>query len=331
MKLKDKAANIDLLADLTNSPKPTQWEIDSFASGSTQQPRSGVEAITASISMRQRNQDLEQQLKEYEDMPFVEMLDPKSIRPSRFQNRDARSFATKEFEKLKAEISAIGKNVQPIKVRVVGHEGGSPAYEIVYGRRRSRACEEIGIKVAAIVVHNMDDQTAFVEADKENQQQQNLSPWEQGVKYRAAVDSGLFPSQRRLAAVLGFAQGTVSKAIAIANLPDVVINAFESPLEIQFRWGSALEEAILKCPEKLACVAKEVAKLQPRLPASQVFQRLIGRGSEANAQIDLKVADRSVGCWVKDRRGNLTFKIKAGVLGHKKEEKLLAYIKTLMT
>lgn len=341
-KLRDKAASIDLsgIDDPASTekapaaavaPLPGNLLDSGVVRPTTAQPRSGVEAITGSIALRQRAQALEEQLRKYEDVPFVELLDPARIRPSKFKNRDPRAFLTQEFEDLKMEIAAVERNVQPIKVRVVGHDEAGPIYELVYGRRRHRACADLNLKVAAIVVHNMSDQDAFIEADKENQQQKNLSPWEQGVKYKDALDSGLFPSLRRLASVLGVDPGNMSRAMAIAGLPEVVIGAFQSPLEIQFRWGAALVEAVEKDPAQITSVAKEIQQTSPRPPADKVFEKLVGaKHAVADQPIEFKVGGKTYGSWVKDKKGNVTFKLRAGGLDKKKEEKLLSFIKSLM-
>mgnify|MGYP000087107644 CR=1 FL=1 len=134
---------------------------------------------------------------------------------SRWRNRDLRSFDTPEFRALKEEIQRSGGNVQPIKVRRLSeHE----TYEIVYGRRRTRACLELGLMVAA-VVEDLSEQQAYMEMYRENVARENLTPWEQGVMYDDALTQGLFPSLRRLADALGISSGNVAVARKLAHLP----------------------------------------------------------------------------------------------------------------
>ena len=62
-------------------------------------------------------------LKQWEGAKATRQIDPTDIRPSRFANRHVSSFATAEFETLKAELKEAGGNVQPVKVRQVSGEG----------------------------------------------------------------------------------------------------------------------------------------------------------------------------------------------------------------
>ena len=200
------------------------------------------------------------------------LLDPKTIRVSRWVNRHATSFEDANFEELKAEIQSAGGNVQPIKVRPASDPVGAERYEIVFGHRRHRACLELGLKVAA-VVEEVDDQVLWSQMERENRSRTPLSAWEQGMMYQRALDAGLFPSLRQLAAAIGRDQGDVSKAITVANLPDDVVAAFNSPHEIRFADAKPLKDAVAQAPAAVAATAKELAKAGER-PAAKVLQAL---------------------------------------------------------
>lgn len=171
------------------------------------------------------------------DQARAQLLDPSSIRPSRWANRHESTFQSVEFVKLKEEIAAAGGNVQPIKVRQDVTRGG---YEVVFGHRRLRACQELGLPVLAIVV-SIDDRSLWEEMERENRSRANLSPYGQGRHYKAALDQGLYPSIRRLAEVINVDVSQASKVIRIADLPDVVINAFSSPRDIHLIGLRSLE------------------------------------------------------------------------------------------
>lgn len=325
-KLTDKAKSIsfdDEDETLAAAPAPVD------------RPRTAMGAISASIAMGRgveaENRDLRAKLERFEDATIVEFLDPKRIKPSRFANRHELSFAGAEFEGLKAEIQAAGRNVQPIKVRRVGQGGdGQDEYEIAFGHRRHRACLELGLPVAAIV-EVLTDAQLFTEMERENRERQDLSPWEQGVMYKRAIDDGLFPSLRRLATSIGAQVGNVSTAIQLASLPPEVIEAFPSPLSLQFRWGAALKAAIDKSPDDVLVQARELAAMTPKLPAKEVLARLTGVGAsttrEAPAQITCK--GKVVGVWDKDPKGNVSVQIKAGSLSAAKEKRLREFLEKL--
>ncbi|WP_051242308.1 ParB/RepB/Spo0J family partition protein [Azohydromonas australica] len=200
------------------------------------------------------------------------LLDPRTVRASRWVNRHETSFEDADFEELKTEIQGAGGNVQPIKVRPLKEPAGEARYEIVFGHRRHRACLELGVEVAA-VVEEVGDQQLWAQMERENRARANLSAWEQGMMYVRALESGLFPSMLALARAIGRSQGDVSNAIAIARLPTEVVAAFGSPREIRFSDAKALKDAVAQAPEAVMEAAKELAG-GDLMPASQVLKRL---------------------------------------------------------
>lgn len=334
MTLKAKAARIDL-SDLVTGKG--SGRSDTETPGTESQPpsapraRSGVEAISQSISVRHRVLDLEEKLHTYEEAGVVVLLDPRRIRHSRWKNRHEDSYATPEFAQLRKEIESAGRNVQPIKVRRLGeaHEFRDE-YELVYGRRRHRACLELGLPVAAIV-QGVSDIDLFLEADRENRQRADLTPWEQGVMYADALAQGLFPSQRRMAEMLGVDQSIVSKAIRLAQLPREVVEAFRSPLEIQFRWGSDIAEALATDRTRVLAVAERLKAEVPRRPARDVYAALAGIEpvSARESALEFTSAGKVVAEWEKGRSGAATIKVHAGALSADKERKLVEFLTRL--
>jgi ParB family chromosome partitioning protein len=220
--------------------------------------------------------ELRQRLGAFDGANVVKRLDPTQVSASKWANRDRSHFASEAFARLKAEIESAGGNIQPIKVRSVsGATPDGPHFEIVYGHRRHQACLELGIPVLALVEDEMKDAQLFIEMDRENREREDLSPWEQGVMYTRALDEGLFPSAKQLAAALGVDMGTVSKARTLSALPQEVVAAFTSPLDLQFRWGKLLTEALQKDPEGVLERARSVAAHMPRPSSTEALKMLI--------------------------------------------------------
>ncbi len=227
--------------------------------------------------LAETRQALNSELEVWRESLPTKKIDPKQIRASKWANRHQDSFDTAEFVSLKEEIASQGGNVQPIKVRPI--LGSEPVeYEIVFGHRRHRACLELGVAVLA-VVESITDQTLFVEMDRENRQRANLRPYEQGLMYARALDESLFPSLRKMSEFLGVQVGNASTAVALARLPAPVLSAFESPLDIQYRWVPALTEALKSNPDVVIARAKDIVVERGggRSVSSQdAFSRLCG-------------------------------------------------------
>jgi len=260
--------------------------------------RSSVTAPGALFGLRedmnrseQRVAELEAELGRYAGALPARRLDPTRVRPSHWANRHATALAGPAFEALKADIAAAGGNVQPIKVRPVAAEEGE-TYEIVYGHRRHRACAELGLEVLAVIAP-MDDQTLFAEMDRENRAREDLTPYELALHYKQALDEKLWPSQSQLAAALGVTQGFVSQVLAIAELPQEVLTAFASPLEIQVRWGVALAKRLKSDPERMRAAGVRLRELGETRSAREVFEALMEEGPRLRTS-ELKVGGKRV-------------------------------------
>lgn len=88
------------------------------------------------------------------------------------------------FDALKASILEGGQQV-PILVRRSGSADGR--FEAIYGRRRLKACRELGVKVRANV-QDLDDATALLAKGLENAARRNLSFYEKA-RFAEAIQS----------------------------------------------------------------------------------------------------------------------------------------------
>lgn len=250
-------------------------------------PKTGPGLTTMEIldnaTLRQKVGELEQEVQRLAGERGALQLDARQIAPSHWANRHADSFKGPEFEAFKAEILDAGGNVQPILVRpleaVAGE--GTAKYEVVFGHRRHRACLELGLPVNA-VVKPLSDRELFGHMERENRLRRNLSAYEQGVMYRRALDEGMFPSLRQLAAFIGRAPGDISNALHIAQLPQEVLDAFPSPNDIQFRWIKKLKDALERDRRSVLGAASQVGA--QALPAAKVLKLLAGAAGEGGVR-----------------------------------------------
>lgn len=301
-KLLEKAGLVQLPPTVS---KPVSLAGGSEAGRPKTAPGSMMHFMSAQSAAVKEAETLRERLADFDGALPVRRLDPAAIRVSAWANRHPASFDAAAFADLKSEIASAGGNVQPIKVRPIAEDdagvgpsnssaGAAPCpqdksgvgpsnplghsvrrYEIVYGHRRHRACLELGLPVLALVA-NVPPRQVFVEMERENRSRQDLSAWEQGCMYARALDAGLFPSNRQLAAAVGRDPGDISKALALARLPKFVVEAFASPLDLQYRWAKPLSDAQQRDPEGLMRRAKALKALAAPLSAKDAFQTLVG-------------------------------------------------------
>lgn len=254
-----------------------------------------------------------------------QLLDPRHIVLTRWADRHADSFSSQAFIELKQEIESAGGNVQPIKVRpargaAAGHGEEGPRFELVYGSRRTRACLELGLPVRAVVDENVDDQALYIQMQRENRGRANLSAWEQGVSYHKALNEGLFPSARRLAEQIGLDHSNVAKALRVAELPQEIVGAFRSPVDIQFRWAVALDKAYQQDPDAVLSAARLLAGRSPKPSAAEVFRMLTesvsakGKSKPKQASHFFVLADGKKGVIRAGKGGAVSVELPRGVL-----------------
>jgi ParB family chromosome partitioning protein len=296
-------------------------------------PGSMLQFLSTQSAAIKEAEDLRERLRDFEGAAPVRSLDPASVRPSRWANRHEASFSDAEFRELKAEIEAAGGNVQPVKVRPLSEaqrRGAAPGvlYELVFGHRRHRACLELGLPVRALV-EEVSDQQLFEAMERENRGRKNLSPWEQGCMYRRALDEGLYPSLRKLAEAVQVDVSLVSKSLALARLPATVVEAFASPLEIQFRWAQPLSELLQKDPDAVLERARELKGHGQAMTAPAVFNALTGQAlapGAATAAAHLRRDGRKLATLTRDARGRASLRFEAGVLPPGREAELLQLV-----
>ncbi len=295
--------------------------------------------LTAQSTAMQQAEALKERVKTLEGESPLRKLDPLTIRPSKWANRHEASFLTAEFQELKADIAAAGGNVQAIKVRPVPASNGSirpteVSYELIYGHRRHRACMELGIPVLA-AIEEASDVSLFEQMERENRGRKNLSAWEQGTMYRKALDDGLYSSLRRLSDSLGVDVSLVSKSVTLARLPEAVIAAFQSPLDIQFRWAAPLAEAMQKDPDGTLKRARKLVDERGDLNPSGILSEVVGLtapvlNGSTPATLTISKAGKVAGKLTADSQGRAVVRFKAGAFPESKRKALVKLIEDFL-
>ena len=243
----------------------------------------------------------------------IELVDPARIRASRFQPRVADAYRGKDFEELKADIAAAGGNVVPVLLRRTSDPGdGDVHFELVYGHRRTRACEELGLPVRALLVEpgELGDKQAFCLMERENRGRRELSPYEQAMSFSKVLNEGLFPSKRKLAEELRVSHTWVNRVTRLAEIPDAVLGCLASPCDLTLLDGEkliALSEADARGLAKRAGEVRKKIREAGQLSYSSVIAALLGK--EEVEKKELSGLGGSFGKVWKDRSGSLNVRL----------------------
>ena len=96
------------------------------------------------------------------------------------------------------------------------------------------------------------------------------------------------PDLLRCATAIGVDPTNLSKALVLARLPEKVLQAFASPLDLQFRWSTAFKAAIESDPTGLESRAVEIASNRAGRTAKEIFVALTAP-QEAQVQAPARV------------------------------------------
>lgn len=221
--------------------------------------------------------DLRKRLEQFEGATPAQRLDPHRIRSSAYANRHPDQFKTAAYETLKRDIGATQGNVEAILVRPVA-DSDIHDFEVVFGHRRHRACLDLGFPVLALI-SEVSDAELWMAMFAENLDRENLSPYETGLMYRNALARRLFASQDDLAAKVGRSKGHISQALQVADLPAEVLDAFGSPIQIQYRWAMELQKLLARdrqaVLERAQALQGERRGGQPAPKASEIYEALV--------------------------------------------------------
>jgi len=209
------------------------------------------------------------------------------------------------FDALKASIKEDGQQV-PILVRRASSDG---RFESIYGRRRLRACRELGIKVKANV-QEIDDATALLAKGLENAARRNLSFYEKA-RFAAAIKAAGHDTAT-VRKVLNLSPSGLSHLTKVTeNVPKEIGDLIgAAPKSGRPKWTSLAETFESK---KLAAATgiAFLSKLDPITPSDDRLDQLLNNITRRGARHGgVKEATPVRGVTIKSGRGSIAVTIK---------------------
>jgi ParB family chromosome partitioning protein len=216
-----------------------------------------------------------------------------SIRPSDCSvwdgnPRDVPGLSAESCRSLIESIAQEDGNRIPVLVRR-NPPGADCPYQLLVGSRRRFSVDWLNhngrpeIRLTALIV-DLTDEEAFRLADIENREREDITELDRARSYQNAVDRFYGGVQSRMAEALNLSNSQLSRLLALAQMPDEVVNAFATRDELRVRHSEVLTP-LLRRPEqreRLLVTAREVGEEQQRLaamgermiPAATVLARL---------------------------------------------------------
>ncbi|HEX7742844.1 MAG TPA: ParB/RepB/Spo0J family partition protein [Sphingobium sp.] len=189
--------------------------------------------------------------------------------------RDQPGLSPESCRSLIESIAAEGGNRIPVLVRR-NPPGAEQPYQLLVGSRRRFSVDWLNhngrpeLRLSALVV-DLSDEEAFRLADIENRERADICELDRARSYQAAVDRFYGGVQSRMAEALSLSNSQLSRLLALAQLPQEVVDAFATRDELRVRYSDLLTP-LLRRPEQRESMIAEA--------------RLIGREQQARAAGD---------------------------------------------
>ena len=173
------------------------------------------------------------------------------------------------FDTLKSSIEDGGQQV-PVLVRKSRTEG---RFEIIYGRRRLRACRELGLKVRANV-QDLYDTTALLAKGLENAARRNLSFYEKA-RFAAVIKTAGHTTKTVRQVLTLSASGLSHLTKVTDNIPDEVGDQIgAAPKSGRPKWTALAEAFITKKINATSSLAV-LSKMNNELPSDDRLEQLL--------------------------------------------------------
>lgn len=182
---------------------------------------------------------------------------------------NARDYAMLTQDRLSSLIDSLqAENGNRIPVVVRRTPKADLPYELVIGTRRHWAVSWLNanhypdIDLIAII-EDIDDEAAFRLADIENREREDISDLERGLNYKSAVDTYYDGVQSKMADRVKLSKSSLARYIGLTEIPQSIISAFNSPMDLQVRHGDKLlplvrtPAALVRMEEVAAHIAQE--------------------------------------------------------------------------
>jgi len=124
---------------------------------------------------------------------------------------------------------SMGKQEFPAIVRRLEGQGDLD-YEVICGARRHWTASYLGWKLL-VEVRELDDEQAFRLADIENRDREDISDYERALDYKKALKL-YYTNQKQMAERLEVSVDWLSRFLALADLPEEIVDAYRDVTEI---------------------------------------------------------------------------------------------------
>lgn len=190
--------------------------------------------------------------------------------------RDQERIDLEDLSELKASIQAQGQLVPALARPSHPSLGSKTTHEIIYGSRRLKACQELGIKLK-ILEANISDQDAVFFMDAENASREDLSLYEKARIYSKWLEEGVFATRTELAKSLGISDRWVRQLLGFLKVPMCIIESLPSLKDLTSPRADKILFLLTKYNDAEERIKKSISRFRDEkaaYTADELFERL---------------------------------------------------------
>lgn len=168
---------------------------------------------------------------------------------------------------------------------------------LIFGARRRAAAEKAGIPLRVEIVEEPARTALIRQMHAENSSRKDYLPLEQGMEFKAFLDSGEVKHRDELALMLGIDRSRLTRCLQIAEMPAEVLAAYRNPSDLQLIPGSKLatliESNAATRQKVIKAAQKWVAENGEGNPTSKLMAAASERKAPAKVDHDLVSSTRT--------------------------------------
>ncbi len=247
---------------------------DAVLSGVPQKRETGEDKGRAHARFLKRGNAISDRLSGEKQDKVLHWVDPACCRMWARHNRKYNLLNEENCRDLIEGIRAQGQQEFPAIVRRISEPDAE--YEVICGARRHFAISWLRANNYPqfrylVEVRDLSDEEAFRLADIENRDRADISDYERAVDYARAIDLYYGGKQKTMARRLDVSEVWLSRYLELSRLPEAVIAAFPSVLDIREAHARTLKPLLKDRKSRLDVlrVADEISEIQKRAKADQ--------------------------------------------------------------
>lgn len=209
----------------------------------------------------------------------VVAIDPGKTRMNDLHRRS--TIESEGLEELAEQIRETGQLLPARGWRLETAEADGTEVILIFGARRRAACARLGLALKVEIVPAPSRQTLIRQMHSENSSRRDYLPLEQGLEFKAFLETGEFQTQEQLAAFLAVQRVRMVRCLQIADLPAEVLATYADPSLLTLNVGT-----------KLAAEIEKDAKTRQRVTDAARRWSSEGRAGDPSSSLLAAAADR---------------------------------------